>query len=44
MDTFGSNYMSYSFGGIDTLKYDITPHTLPLIVFKPLNEVILPNG
>ena len=32
------------FGSIDTLKYDVTPETIPLIIFKPLNVVTFTNG
>ena len=38
------NNMSQSFCCINTLKFYITPKTLPLIIFKLLNVVVFPNG
>ena len=43
MHIFGFDYTRKIFGSIDTLKFDFTPETLPLIIFKALNVVIFPN-
>ena len=39
-----SKYTSHIFGRINSLKCDLTPNTLSLIVIKHLNMIVIPYG
>ena len=44
VNTLCSQYTSQILGIINFLKCIIAPDTLPLIFFKPLNAIIIPDG